>query len=134
MTDKLLINWLEADKKIAAIKTDMAALAEKLRWAEKEAEDAALAIKEEMLSTGEYEINIAGEFCDYKIYFTAPRESVKVENPDAVPDEFCKIERRPKLKEIKEELDRLKESGAALPNWATVQLGESKLSYKVCKK
>lgn len=129
-----MINWLSADKKVSEVKKMMSELQSDLDAALKESEQAGFAFKEEMISTGEYEVTIPGEFIDYVVYFTTPRESVKVENPDAVPDQFVKIVRTPKLKEIKEELDRIKNDGEPLPNWAVVQLGEKKLTYKAVKK
>lgn len=129
MSEQHLIRWLEADKKISELKAQMATLDELIKQAQLEVDDARQSIQSEMAETGEFEINISGEYANYKIYFPTPRESVKVENPDAVPDEFCKIERKPKLKEIKEHID----SGNQV-NWACIERGTPKLAYKLMKK
>ncbi len=86
-------------------------------------------IKTEMEANGLLEDTIEGDYCDYVIYTTTGRESVKVENPDAVPDEFCKLERKPKLTEIKKHI----QEGNQV-NWACIERGEGKLTYKIKKK
>jgi hypothetical protein len=70
---------------------------------------------------------------DFKIGWTTPRETVKAE-PDATPDQFCKIERKPKLKEIAEHLKHLRQANLPLPNWASFERGASKLAWKAVKK
>ena len=128
MIETLLSRWLEADKKVAEIKQQMDLLDTELHRYKREAESAAFEIQQEMADTGEYEILVQGEYTDYKIYWGGGRESVKVENPDAVPDEFCKIERKPKLREIAEHLKTNQ------VNWATMEKGSKKLNYKLVKK
>lgn len=129
MIEEHLKVWLSADSRAAEFKRQIALLQDDKKHAEKEADMAAKAIQEEMATTGEYEIIVPGEYCNYKIYFTVPRESVKV-IADAVPDEFCKIERTPKLKEIGEFLKTQENP----PNWAKIEIGESSLTYKLLKK
>ncbi len=90
-------------------------------------------VAEIMAETGEPEVVLPGEVTDFKIAWSKARERVKVE-PDAVPDEFCKIERKPRLKEIGEFLHHLQEQGLSLPNWARFEAGESKLTWKAVKK
>jgi hypothetical protein len=101
--------------------------------AESEMEKAWEEVGRLMAETGEPEVLLPGEATDFKIAWSTPRETVKAE-PDATPDEFCKIERRPKLKEIGEHLKQLRKGGIPLPNWATFQLGTSKLGWKAVKK
>ncbi len=122
--------WLDADSRVSKIKNSMKDLQEDLKNAEKDADAARDAIVAEMADTGEYEVNIPGEYCDYKIYYTTPRESVKVADADSVPDEFCKLVRTPKLKEIGEYI----RDAETPPNWASIQLGEPKLTYKLEKR
>lgn len=130
MIEESLKMWLEADSKMQKIKSSIDDLKGDLADVEKEAEAARFAIQEEMASTGEFEVNIPGEYCNYRLYFTTPRSSVKIASPDAVPDEFCKMERTPKLNEIKEHL-----AGTdTLPNWVTIEMSTPKLSYKIQKK
>ncbi len=81
-----------------------------------------------MAETGEFEVLLPGENCDYKIAYSKPRQNVEVDD-DAVPDEFCKLVRTPNKKEIKEML----ESGAKV-NWARLKDGESKLNWRTIKK
>lgn len=87
-----------------------------------------------MAETGEVETTLPGAANDYRIHWTSPRESVKVEDADAVPDEWCKIERKPKLAEIGKMLKGLAATGGQFPNWATLERGEAKLAWKAVKK
>jgi len=119
------IRWVTADNAIFDLKNRLSDIENEIKKQQAEADDAQLAIANEMNESGVLEETIAGELIDYVLYFTKGRESVKVENPDAVPDEFCKIERKPKLKEIKEYIA----SGNHV-NWACVETGSGKLSYK----
>ncbi len=123
-----LIKWLEADAKIAEIKSQMSKLSDEKSTYERAAEEARIALDDEMAANGVTEDTIEGELVNYKLSYTTPRQSVKAD-AEATPDDFCKIERVPKLKEIKEFLD----AGNQV-NWASIQLGESKLTYKVVKK
>lgn len=130
MIEENLKLWLDADSRASKIKNSIKDLQEDLKAAEKDADAARDAIVAEMADTGEFEVNIAGEYCDYKIYYTTPRESVKVSDADAVPEEFCKLVRTLKLKEIGDYI-RNQETH---PNWASIQLGEPKLTYKLEKR
>lgn len=90
-------------------------------------------VQDHLAETGEYEVTLPGSVTDYKLYWTTPSQRVKVE-PEAVPDEFCKVERKPKLKEIAEALKKWREAGDPLPNWARFEAGASKLAWKAVKK
>ena len=92
------------------------------------------AVQKLMAETGEPEVLLPGAVTDYKIAPSTPRETVKVESPDAVPDEFCKIERKPRLKEIGEFMKGLRDQNLPLPNWARFEHGASKLGWKAVKK
>jgi Siphovirus Gp157 len=118
-----------ADFKIADLKTEQAQL--DFRRGEADAmQRAALAeIDSLMKETGEYEVIIPGTDCDYKINYSTPRESLKIADDAAVPDEFCKIERVPKKREITEAI----KSGSQF-NWASLERGEPKIQYKTIKK
>jgi hypothetical protein len=87
-----------------------------------------------MKETGELELLLPSEDGGYKVAYDKPRETVKVENVDAVPDEFVKTERKPKLKDIGDHLKDLRAAKVALPNWATLQKGEPKLVWRHVKK
>jgi hypothetical protein len=86
-----------------------------------------------MAETGKVEVLLPGAVTDFKIGWSTPRETVRVE-PDAVPDEFCKIERKPRLKEIGEYLKGLRDAGEPFPNWGGFQTGASKPAWKAVKK
>ena len=86
-----------------------------------------------LTETGEVEVVLSGEATDFKIGWSAARETVKVE-PDAVPDEFCKLERKPRLKEIGEYLKGLRDADLDFPNWASFQTGARKLGWKAIKR
>ena len=65
---------------------------------------------------------------DYKLYVTLMDGKDKVSCPDidAVPDEFVKVEKKEKKKEIEA---YIKESGT-LPNWAVIEKGEPYIVIK----
>ena len=100
-----------------------------INGAEKRAADAWAAIESLMKETGEIEVILPDDHIDYKISYTTPRQSVKVDEA-AVPDEFVRIERKPKLKEIGDYLKTLDTP----PNWASFEQGKPKLTYKAVKK
>lgn len=100
----------------------------KIGYAEKAQEAAWAQIAEMMKETGEWQVIIPSEELDYKISYSALRKSVKA-NADAAPDEYVKIERKPKMKEIKE----LLESGQQV-NWASFEESAPKLQWKAIKK
>lgn len=124
---------LKADAAIAEAKTAKQEAEAKAKLAinaaEAKAREAWDAIEAIMTETGEYEMLLPDNHIDYKISYTTPRQSVKVDE-SAVPDEFVKIERKPKLKEIGEYL----KTQDTLPNWASFERGEAKLTYKAIKK
>lgn len=124
-----LARWIAADAKISNLKEQIAELEAEKQLQEREAQDAASQIKQGMLENGVTEDLIEGEHINYKIHFTTPRGAVKCPNPDAVPDDFCKIERKPELKKIKEFLDE-----GNLVNWAAIEFSEPKVTYKLVKK
>jgi hypothetical protein len=101
--------------------------------AEAALEKAWMEIQGLLAETGEVEVILPGEVTDFKITWSSPRETVKVE-PEAVPDEFCKTERRPRLKEIGEYLKGLRDAGLDLPNWGSFQTGSTKLGWKAIKR
>jgi hypothetical protein len=128
---------LRAEQEVSAAKTVLdeavTPLRQKLTGAETRLTSAWVEVERLMGSTGEFEVLLPGDVTDYKISFSTPRESVDVD-ADAVPDEFCKIERKPKLKEIGEHLKGLRDSDQPLPNWGRFKLGERKLGWKAIKK
>lgn len=126
MIEQILVEWMEADNQVYDIKQRIKELETQLVLAETQSSDCMIKAKDYMNSEGILEDTINGEKLDYKLSFTKPRGSVKCPDSDAVPDEFCKIERKPKLKEIKEYLDAGNES-----NWASIEYTEPKVTYKV---
>lgn len=87
-----------------------------------------------LAGTGEVEVRLPDEHNDFVIAWSAPREAVKVADASAVPDEWCKLERKPKLTEIAKLLKGMREQGLPMPNWASLERGEAKLSYRTVKK
>jgi hypothetical protein len=116
----------------AAIKTVEDLYAPVLRQSRRAQEDAWEDIGKLMAETGEPEVTLPGDHCDYKIATSSTPEKVDVPDVNAVPDEFVKKE--PKKKEIMEHLKALREAGEALPNWATLTRGAGSLCYKPVKK
>jgi hypothetical protein len=97
--------------------------------AEKKLADAWKEMEAYMASTGEFELEFpapAGQ--KYVVNWSTPRQSVKVVDDAAVPDEFCRVKREPDKKKIKEEL----ESGKA-HNWASLEYGEKHLQWRSVK-
>jgi hypothetical protein len=119
--------WIDADNAVAKAKelydkTEMQ-LKIVMNQAQKAAEQARKEVERMMAETGEYEITEG----NIKVAWSTPRMSVRVIDPDAVPEEFCKIERKPKLKEIKEYLETTE------CNWAKLEPGEIKLNWRYIK-
>ncbi len=127
-----------AEDRVSAAKQALNDVTEKfgadLNAAERAVEEAWCDIQTLMEESGEVEVLIPGALNDAKIAWSTPRETVKVVDPLAVPDHLCKIERKPKLKEIGDELKALRESGQPLPNWAVFELGRPKLGWRAVKK
>ncbi len=92
------------------------------------AESARVELESFMRENGLLEAVVESGCIDYKLSIANPRASVKVDE-DAVPDEWCKIERKPKLKEIG---DYLKLGGQV--NWARFEVGAASLQWRPVKK
>lgn len=139
MTDiaKLFREWFEAEQVVSEVKRELEGHTLRLKGAilsaEKRAELAQEKISAAMKETGEYELLIPCTAVDYKIAYSTLRESVKAD-AECCPDEFVKIERKPRLKEIGDYLKTLREKGERLPNWATLEKGEPKLGWSAVKK
>ena len=128
---------LAAEERVSDVKRrqDEAAtlLQQERNGAESSLEKAWIEVQELLAETGEVEVILPGEVTDFKIAWSSPRETVKVET-EAVPDEFCKIERKPRLKEMGEYLKGLRDGGLDFPNWASFQTGATKLGWKAIKR
>jgi hypothetical protein len=137
---KLLVAFaavLAAEDRLSDVRTRLeqatTLLQQERTGAEAALERAWVEVQNLLAETGEVEVLLPGQVTDFKIGWGKPRETVKAE-PEATPDEFCKIERKPKLKEIGEHLKGLREGGLPLPNWASFHTGEPKLWWKAVKK
>lgn len=130
----LLGKVIGAEQEIAECKRQENLLEARKRDAEKAMQAAWDGIAALMAESGEYEVLLPGRANDYRISYGAARESVQVADADAVPDAFVRLERKPLKKEIGEHLKALRESGEAMPNWATLEKGERKLGYRLVKK
>jgi hypothetical protein len=128
---------LVAEEKVSEVKRrqdDVTTLLQQERNGAETALDLAwVEVEKLMAETGEVEVILPGEVTDFKISWSTARETVKVE-AEAVPDEFCKTERKPKLKEIGEYLKGLRDGNIAFPNWASFQTGSAKLGWKAIKR
>lgn len=129
---------ISAERQISQIASERdalnAPLNERARQAEVLLAEAWVVIRGLLDESGEVSAVLPGEVTDYEIYRTAARESVKVVDPEAVPEAFCKVERKPKLKEIGDYLRAQARASLPLPNWAALELGESKLAWRAKKK
>lgn len=124
---------LVSEQKLAAAKTELqkatTILGNEVSAAEQELTLAWHEIETHMKETGEFELEFpapAGQ--KYVINWSTPRQSVKIVDEAAVPDEFCRIKREPDKKKIKEEL----ESGKT-HNWASMEFGEKHLQWRSVK-
>ncbi len=124
-------NVLEAEFTLSSLKNEkqkvISAMDFNIAEAEYDLRESMKAIDAIMKESGEFEVGLTIGHNHYKINYSTPRQSVKIVDIDAVPDEFCKIERKPKLKEIGE----LLKNGNT--NWAMFELGEKKLQWKAIK-
>ncbi|MDZ4858052.1 MAG: hypothetical protein SGI88_03645 [Candidatus Hydrogenedentes bacterium] len=129
---------LQAEGRERAAKTKLAEtiapLQSEVTQSELAVREAWIGVRDLMNETGEVEVILPGVANDYKIGWNKQRESVIVESVDALPDEYVKLERKAKLKEIGEHLKGLRDGGLSFPNWARLEMGESKLVWKAVKK
>lgn len=83
-----------------------------------------------MRENGVIEDTIEGVVSNYKLFFGTPRRTVDIVDEDAVPDEFVKVERKPK----KAEITKAFKDAVSLPNWLQWKDGESKFQWRPVKK
>lgn len=95
--------------------------------------NAMLSVEKIMKAQGVLEDFVPGDGVKYKLYYSTPHEKVKVPDVNAVPEEYIKTEKSAKLAKIGEHLKELRVTKAAMPNWATLEMGTSKLSWKALK-
>lgn len=123
---------LDAERDLSAAKTELdkatTLLTQAKNGAETRLEKAWVQIELMMAENGEYEVIIPSEGHSYKIGWSTPRQSVKVVDVEALPEDLVKTEKKPKLKEIG---DRLKEGWKT--NAASLEYGEKRLQWKVVK-
>jgi hypothetical protein len=129
---ELLAYWIELDSLIDAAKkqkreviyradSDIAKL-------EVEREEVIAMFDAEMKANGVLADDILMGLHNYRVSYHTQPERVVVD-ADAVPDEYCKIERKPKLTEIKAMLQE-----GVQTNWARLERSEPKLNWKMVKK
>ncbi len=66
---------------------------------------------------------------DYKISYTTPRQKVVIADIEAVPMEYVRMKREPKMIEIKKLLD-----AGETHNWCKLEAGERHLQWRIIKK
>lgn len=130
---------LKAEHYVAEVKAELAEKTARMKAdiAEGEGELAAAwaAIAALMAETGEVEVTLPGAATDYRIGWSTPRESVVVEDPAAVPDEWVEVERKPKKAEIAKHLKLLRDhQNMPFPNWGKLEAGERSLQWKAVKR
>jgi translation elongation factor EF-Ts len=131
LTD-MLKDWIELDSQLEAAKKHKREVVAKAdsAIAKLEAERDMLIeqVDAEMKANGVFEDLIEGKMHNYKITYQQQPERVIVDD-DAVPDDMCKIERKPRLAEIKAMLAEGKQV-----NWARLERNEPKLVWRMVKK
>ena len=129
---------LEQETNISKRKTELDAatflLQSEIKKHETIMADAWAEIEALMNESGEYEVILPDTVDNFKISWNRPKESVKVTSVDAVPDEYVKTEKSPRIREIGEYLNTLREAGRPLPNWAAFEKGKKKLQWRRVKK
>lgn len=127
--------WLSTDNAIYDIKGKIDKLQTELLRAKIDANNAMLEVKDMVdtmrIEDGVIDPVIHGEYSDYEIYYTRPKTSVKIGDPEALPDHLRKAIYEPKLREIGDELGKIAKAGGDAPNWASKELGTPKLTYKI---
>lgn len=126
---------LQAEKAAAAAKAELSEHEMRLKpaisAAENERDKALAEIEAFMKDNGVLEEFLPHDDVGrWKLSFTTPRESV-VGDAEAAPDEF--VTRSLKKAEVAKYLKGLREAGQDAPNWCKLELGESKLTYKLEK-
>lgn len=128
----LLEQWVKADAAIKTLQKEKRDTVTKLDIAIAEYEKAIAEYKAqidaEMKANGVIEDIYEGNMTNFKVCYQKQPEKVVIDE-DAVPDEYCRIKREPNKTAIKEML----QSGVQT-NWARLERGEDKLTYKVVKK
>lgn len=95
------------------------------RWAE---------IEKLMAESGEPEVVLSGTVTDYKIARGKGTEVVDAPDVEAVPPEWVKVEKSVKKKELLAHLKELRDTGAAMPNWASIKRNSGSLGWTAIKK
>lgn len=130
----LLKRLIAAEQELAGAEKEKreAIYAHDLRIADAEAVlvDAQAALDAYMRENGLTRDVIEGGTVDYVIEWSKPRESIKVLDADAVPDELCSFVRKPRLKDVGEWL----RAQSVQPNWAVVEKGQPRAVWKTVKK
>jgi serine/threonine-protein kinase len=119
----------EAEAAVRAVRDQVEAVLQRSRQAQADSWEV---IAKLMAQTGESEVVLPGDQCDYKIALSSAPEKVAVPDVSAVPEEFLKKE--PKRKEILDHLKKLRDAGEPMPDWATITRGAGSLCYKPVKK
>lgn len=83
-----------------------------------------------MRENGVLEDVVEGLVSNYKLYFGSPRRTIDIVDENAVPDEWVKIERKPKKREIANAF----KDAASLPNWLQWKEGEGRFQWRPVKK
>ena len=129
---KELQEWIDAENELEVLRKEKRKLVDdadsRIRAKQAEIDDIKAAFDADMKANGVLEDLIEGRNHNYKISYAKQPEKVIVD-ADAVPDDYCKIERKPMLKEIKDML----QSGAQT-NWARLERGDPQITWKMVKK
>lgn len=132
----LFAKLLVAEKKLSEEKQKADEVINNLKLAvskaEYEFEAAKAAMQKHMEDNGVVEDLLEGDFNDFKISFTKPKEIVDITEMEALPDEFVRVKKEPKKKELLDYIKSFPEHKR--PNWATLKFGEKTLTWRSVKK
>ena len=86
-----------------------------------------------LADTGETEVVLpyaAGVLA--RVHYTTPGVKCVVD-PEACPEEYLKVEKKPKLNDVKRDFLELWKAGAHVPNWVQFVPGEARLTWEPAK-
>ncbi len=100
---------------------------------DKQASDLWLEIKEAVDATDNKEVVLPGDFGDLKIHYKKGVEKIDIVDVEELPEEFIKVERTAKKRELLAYFKTLRDDNLPFPNYATITQGESVLTYSLIK-
>jgi RNase adaptor protein for sRNA GlmZ degradation len=130
MIEELINNLVEAEKIAADVKQAFDIAKAKYDTASYEVEQCKRHIVVWMQDNNTEEYTLSRPVFSYKVALTTPRQSVKIVDDSAVPDEYARVvtTRSPDKNKIKDAI----QAGAQF-NWASMEYGNPSLTVKMVR-